>query len=294
MSLADLSRAAARPLRAPPPRALTHGTAQRRIARALPRRPVLAAAHRARACGIRPMQPRTPAPAPCAPARATLHGAAGVFSRRRSLGGRLSRLALGLACVAAALRVAAGKALSSLAIMKLNQIDPTVRRAMGRRRCARGCCARCWGLRGPTPAAARCASQCVPMGAARSFAAAHGARSALRRARSVGRKCVVRKIPVPALTCASGAPPRPFCARRRCATTAAWAHSTCIPPLTPRWPTCGSFTSRVRRACAAARPCAASPKSALRSPGAACAPPAAARQAATGATTRRRAASASG
>jgi len=150
-----------------------------------------------RARGMRPLQPRTPAPAPSAPARAALHAAAGVCSRRRSSAGRVARLALALACAAAALRVAAAKPLSSMAIMKLNQIDPTVRRAPGRRNCARSCRARHWGLHAPTRAAARCASPGVPMGAARTPPAACGQRSAPRRARSVGRQCAVRESPAP-------------------------------------------------------------------------------------------------
>jgi hypothetical protein len=59
-------------------------------------------------------------------------------SRRRAAAGRLARAALALACVAATLHPAAAKPLASLAIMKLSQIDPLVRRGLLRRNVARG------------------------------------------------------------------------------------------------------------------------------------------------------------
>ena len=141
------------------------------------------------------MQPPTAAPSapPCAALRADAGAACGGRSRRRSPGARLAALALALACAAASLQVAAAKPLASLAIMKLNQIDPTVRRVAGRRNCAQRCCAVLWGLRGPSAAAARCASACVPMQPPRRLPAACGWRSAERRARPGGRERAVRK-----------------------------------------------------------------------------------------------------
>jgi len=106
--------------------------------------------------------------------RADAGSARGGRSRRRSPGGRVAALALALACAAASLQVAAAKPLASMAIMKLNQIDPTVRRVARRRNCAQRCCAALWGLRGPSPAAARCASLCVPIRTPRRLPAACG------------------------------------------------------------------------------------------------------------------------
>ena len=157
---------------------------------------VLAAARRSRfVLRMRPQQPRTAAPsAPaCVALRADAGATRGGRTRRRSGGGRLAQVTLALACTAAALQLVECKPLASMAIMKLNQIDPTVRHVAGRRNCARRCCAAHWGLRGQSRAAARCASPCVPMGAARRTPAACGWRSALRRARPGGRERAVRK-----------------------------------------------------------------------------------------------------